>query len=88
MTDEINAVFELGGAFLCWMNVAKLYKDNEVRGMYWPVTGFFALWGMWNLYYYSALNQWCSFFAGMCLCAANACWVCMVLRMRNTARQV
>lgn len=81
MTADIgNAVFELVGAILAWMNVLQLYKDRKVAGVYWPVTAFFGVWGLWNLYYYSSLGQWFSWSAGIFLCSANLLWACMAWR--------
>lgn len=75
MGDIINGLFELVGAFVCWRNALQLYRDREVRGVYWPATAFFAVWGVWNLYYYSSLDQWFSFSAGIILCLGNCAWV-------------
>jgi len=56
--DLINAVFELSGAVLTWLSVARLYRDKKVRGVYWPAMALFATWGGWNLIYYPVLGQW------------------------------
>jgi len=77
--DIINALFELGGGFLLCMNCWRLYKDKKVMGVYWPVSAFFATWGLWNIYYYPHLDQWWSFYAGILLVAANIVWVAMAL---------
>jgi hypothetical protein len=73
--DLVNGLFELLGAFLTWRNFAQLMRDREVKGVYWPTTFFFLVWGIWNLYYYPSLGQWLSFLAGIILCAGNAAWV-------------
>jgi len=49
--DLINAVFETGGAILTWKNFSRLLRDREIKGVYWPAFVFWALWGLWNLYY-------------------------------------
>lgn len=85
--DLINATFELVGAVLCWRNAYQLYRDREVRGVYWPMYAFFAAWGVWNLFYYPALGQWFSFAAGVFLCAGNCAWVAGVLWLRWSAAQ-
>lgn len=56
------------------MNAWKLHKDRVVKGVYWPITGFFALWGVWNLYYYRAIEQWFSWYGGMVLVVGNLLW--------------
>ena len=80
--DATNALFELAGAVLTWRNALQLHRDQEIKGVYWPVTGFFAAWGAWNLYYYPSLGQTLSFAAGALLFAGNCAWVVMALRLR------
>jgi len=81
--DLVNGLFELCGAFLLWVNVRKLHTDKQVRGVFWPVTAFFGVWGLWNLYYYPSLDQWFSFAAGIVLVTANIVWVWMAIRYRK-----
>ena len=78
--DFINALFELGGAIMAWLNVVKLRKDKAVSGVFWPTTLFFATWGFWNVIYYPALNQPLSAVAGAFLALANAVWVVLALK--------
>ena len=66
--DLINAVFELSGAVLMWLSVARLYRDKKVRGVYWPAMALFATWGGWNLIYYPVLGQWASLASACLLC--------------------
>lgn len=72
--DHINAAFELAGAFFTWRNALQLYRDREIRGVYWPAWLFFTAWGLWNLAYYPSLNQWWSFVAGVALVVGNVAW--------------
>ncbi len=81
--DLVNGLFELCGAFFVWLNVRKLHIDKQVRGVYWPVTAVFSVWGLWNLYYYPSLDQWFSFSAGIVLVSANIVWVGMAIRYRK-----
>jgi hypothetical protein len=60
LTDAVNAGFELVAALLTWRNVLQLYRDKQVKGVYWPAWAMFAAWGLWNLYYYPHLGQWLS----------------------------
>lgn len=85
--DLINSLFELFGAAFVWRNFAQLRRDREIKGVYWPVTAFFAAWGVWNLYYYPALGQWKSFGAGVILCAGNVAWVVGAVCLRLDARR-
>lgn len=34
-TDIINGIFESFSSVICWLNVVKLVKDKEVRGISW-----------------------------------------------------
>jgi hypothetical protein len=85
--DLINGTFELGGGILCWLNVQRLRKDRRVQGVDWRVSAFFSAWGFWNLFYYSNLNQWCSFAGGLMLVTANTTWVALALRYRSARAQ-
>lgn len=81
--DLINAGFELAAAVSQWANVVKLYRDRQVAGVYWPVTAFFAVWGAWNIYFYTALSAPLSAYASWCVMLANAAWVVLALRYRT-----
>lgn len=80
--DHINACFELLGALFTWRNAAQLYRDKEIRGVYWPTWVFFAAWGVWNLAYYPSLGQWWSFWAGALLVGGNLAWVALAVAVR------
>lgn len=73
--DIGNGLFETGGAIVNWLNVKAIYRDKEVKGVYWPVWIFFSLWGYWNIWYYTALDQSFSWWAGLALVSANTAWV-------------
>ena len=77
--DLVNGIFELIGAFFAWVNAYKLFKDKEIKGVYWPIWIFYTAWGGWNLWYYPALNQWLSFIAGALLTGGNLAWVVLAI---------
>jgi len=79
LQDVINAIFELGGGILLFLNCMKLHRDKEVKGISIGVTAFFSLWGFWSLYYYPSLNQWWSFLGGILIVLANTLWVGMAI---------
>lgn len=81
--DAGNALFEGAGAILSWLNVARLCKDRQVKGVDWRVTAFWGAWGVWNVYYYPMLEQWMSACAGVVLCAANVVWVILAVRWKT-----
>jgi len=81
--DKINGIFEVIGAFFVWKNVTALYRDKVIKGVYWPATAFFAVWGLWNLVYYPSLNQWWSFLGGIALVSGSITWVILALGYRS-----
>lgn len=81
--DIINGTFELIGAVVCWKNALVLYKEKVIKGVYWPATAFFSLWGIWNLIYYPSLNQWVSFLGGITLVGGNITWVILALKYKG-----
>lgn len=78
--DGINGGFEALAGMLQLVNCRRLWIDRQVRGVDWRVTGFFAAWGIWNLFFYPHLDQWLSFLGGLVIVAANLLWVAMALR--------
>lgn len=84
--DTINAAFELGGAVLIWANVRALYRAKEVRGVYAPVMAFYAAWGLWNVFYYPAIGQTLSFWAGLGVVAGNVAWCALAWRYHRRAQ--
>ena len=78
--DLVNGLFEFLGSVLLWKNVYQLYLDKMTRGVHWTATGFFAVWGYWNLYYYyPRLDQWWSFAGGISIVIANTIWLSQML---------
>jgi len=77
--DTINGLFELVGGIICWLNVRKLLIDKSIKGVHWGVQAFFSVWGVWNLYYYPSLGQWCSFWGGVFLMTGNAIWTVLAI---------
>lgn len=85
--DAINAaLFEAAGALFTWRNALALHRDREIKGVYWPAWVFFALCGLWNLYYYPSLGQWWSVAAGALLVAGNLLWVAQALHLSLVRR--
>lgn len=78
MNDIINGLFELVAGILFIINIVKLVKDKEVKGVSWIPTLFFTLWGAWNLHYYPSLNQWFSFAGGIFIFITNLTWIILV----------
>ena len=77
--DIINGSYELLGAPFIFLSVINLYRVKKVRGVSWKHVLFFTTWGFWNLYYYSYLNQWCSFIGGIGAVIVNTIWLGQLL---------
>lgn len=85
--DTGNALFEALGAVFIWKSVFALWRDKQIRGVYWPAWIFYTLWGLWNIYYYPALGQWLSFSAGLVLVCGNMTWVALAVRLKVFHRE-
>lgn len=72
--DLINAAFEGVGACLTALDVLRIRKDKQVKGVHWPTRAFWTVWGIWNIWYYSAVGHPFSFWAGAALAAVNGIW--------------
>jgi hypothetical protein len=84
--DLINGSFEVIGAILQIRNIRILLKDREVKGTSWHITGFFLIWGIWNLWYYPALGQWISLAGGLALSTMNLIWVILAIWFARQTR--
>jgi len=76
--DLINGCFELAGSIFIWLNIKRLHKDKQVKGVNWFSVAYFAAWGGWNLFYYPHLGQWLSFIGGVSIFSLNIVWVYML----------
>ena len=83
VADIANGLFETAGAIVNWLNVRAIWKDKQVKGVYWPVWIFFSAWGLWNLWYYPALGQWFSWWGGIFLVTSNLMWCALAYRYRK-----
>lgn len=81
--DAITAAFEIAGSVPIWLNVKQILKDKCFRGVSLPYVGFFALWGLWNLYYYPHLSQWLAFIGGISIVSANLVWLALMYKYRK-----
>lgn len=79
--DLMNGCFEGYGAFGAWLNVIKLRKDREIKGIVWQLMIGWWAWGIFNLFYYPHLDQWFSFSAGCVLVTGNAAWLITWLKI-------
>ncbi len=76
--DHINGGFELFGTFAALHSSWSIYKDKGYSGLSIVSVSFFTLWGFWNCFYYPHLGQDFSFYAAICLAAANMLYVSLL----------
>jgi len=84
--DFINGLFGLGGVFFCLGHIKQIKEDKDVAGVYVPAVAFFSLWGYWNILYYSNLDQWSSFTAGILLACTNTYWAYLSYKYKNNEK--
>jgi hypothetical protein len=83
--DFVNGSFELLAGFFVLNHCRVLRLHKQARGVSLVSVCFFTMWGLWNLYYYPALNQPLSFYGGLFVVAANALYVGMMVSYRSSA---
>ena len=81
--DILNGIFVFCGSVLVWINVFKLVKDKEVKGISVTVQTFFAIWGIWNIFYFYHLSLPYSMIANFILGLGNATWCAIVFYFKH-----
>lgn len=81
--DAINGGFELLAGIFVLNHCRVLHAHKAVRGVSMVSVAFFTLWGLWNPFYYSALQQPLSFYGGIFVVAANALYLGMMFSYRS-----
>lgn len=79
LPDLINGCFEAGGTLAVLASIQRLRRDREVKGVAWFMVAFFTTWGYWNTFYYSHLDQWFSWSAGIVLASVNTVYLWMLI---------
>lgn len=77
--DGVNAAFGFVSMWIIVINIVKLYKDKEVKGLHWIAPAFYTTWALWNLYYYAHLAQRISFLTGVGTAISYVVYLSMVL---------
>ena len=75
----MNGGFEIGATISIFFNCRRVVRDKKVKGVSGIATCYFSLWGMWNLLYYSHLDQWFSFWSGATVVVVNTCYVYLLI---------
>ena len=81
--DLVNAGFEFMSGFMVLLHCKELLREKKVAGVSTLATGFFAVWGAWNLYYYPQLDQMWSALGGLMILSANLFWLILLLKYRK-----
>ena len=81
--DFINGLFELLSGAFTLNNCRVLHLHKQARGVSMLSVAFFTVWGLWNLYYYPALNQPLSFYGALFIVSANALYLGMMFSYRS-----
>lgn len=83
INDTINAVFETIAGFMVFLSVYRTWKHKSFSGVSPTAVGFFAIWGVWYLYYSITLDQWRSFYGGIPSVLANLTWLILMYKYRK-----
>lgn len=75
LPDLINGLFELGGGIFLMLNIRLIRQHRRLQGVHWWPTLHFTAWGVWNLFYYSHLDQVLSFLGGVLIVIVNTVWL-------------
>jgi hypothetical protein len=81
--DTINGLFVFGGASYAWANAFKLWRDQQVKGIFVSSTIFMTLWTFWSIIYYYKLEQWFSLGCNIFMAIADCFWVWMAMKKRG-----
>jgi hypothetical protein len=76
--DVVNGALESCGGIFIFLSVRALHTSKLVRGVSWKHVLFFSIWGYWNPFYYSSLDQWFSFAGGVFLVVMNSIWLAQI----------
>ena len=85
--DLINASFEIAAAIFLTINVRRLLIDKSVAGVSIVPTAVFSFWGIWNLFYYSELDQPFSVAAAGAVAVVNSLWVILAIYYQSKAKK-
>jgi hypothetical protein len=83
MNDNINAIFVAISGILILLSAVKVAKNKSAAGVSPLTVAFFVAFGVWNLWFYSSLNQVGSMAAQTVNCTANIAWLALILIYRK-----
>ncbi len=74
-TDAVNGGYESLASLFLLINVMRLHRDKECKGVSIAPTAFFASWGYWNLFFFPYNGLWFSAIACGLVALVNTFWV-------------
>lgn len=75
LPDLTQAAWELGSAGFGLLNIRAVRRSKSIAGVHWAPTAYFFGWGVYNLWFYSALGLPVSWWAGCAITVVNATWL-------------
>ena len=82
-TDAVNGGYESLASLFLLINVMRLHRDKECKGVSIVSTAFFASWGYWNCFFYPYNGHLFSAIAGVLVAGMNTFWVGQMIYYRK-----
>jgi len=73
--DYTQSFFEFGSALFQIKNVIAIRKHRTIKGVHWLPTAFFAIWGVYNLWFYLEMGLPLAWWAGLAITLVNMVWL-------------
>lgn len=83
MTDSITSFFQVGAILFLLMNIRKLLKDGESKGVSIWMIVYFTAWGYWGIYMFWTLGQFWSMIANTGVALAHTLWLYFAIKLRQ-----
>lgn len=83
MPDFINGLFEILAGVFVLRHAWATHKAKNSDGISVDAIWFFTAFGLWNIFYYSSLDQMVSFCAGLFVIFANLVWAIQFYKYRK-----
>ncbi len=79
--DQINSGFVLMAALFYVLNLLKLMKDKEIKGISKISIGFFSLWNVWTLFFFIKVSEyWWTIGAYIIVTILNIAYITLMIK--------
>jgi len=79
--DQINSGFVLIAALFYLLNLFKLIKDKEIKGISKISIGFFSLWNVWTLFFFIKISEyWWTIGAYVVVAILNIAYITLMIK--------